>query len=611
MTANLSRLVNRFGVGPDAPDDALLARFAADRDEAAFTELVRRHGGRVFGVCRRVTGDHHLAEDAFQAVFVVLARKAASLRPRSAVAAWLRGVAFRTSLRARTTADRRRRREQTVETLPEVGVGSPEPCDAVAVLDEEIAALPEPLRLPVVLCELEGGSRADVARRLGIPEGTLSSRLASARKTLAGRLRNRGVALSATLASTVPPGLCGRAVAAALHPGCVPARVAELSSGVVRTMYLQKLKFAVPVAGLLALAAWGGGFVLASPADPVVKPAAGVRATKPQPAKAAAGPNTIVFYRNGSLTLIDPDGKNDRTVAEDCGGVQPRDSRLSPDGKQLAVVCLVSEPNAAPAHKLFVRGVGDDGPGTDLGVGPCMTFAWSPDGTEIVCSELSSDAPPVQVTNTVVNVKTKEKTALKLPKDFIVTDWSRDGGYFVTSMHFVAVAEAADAGVFLMNRDGTEHMRVTEKDTRALGGKLSPDGKKLLCQVLPPLPAVKPPPETREFRFTVRRSGVVGSALPTPGKATLVVVDVASGKVTKVEDVPLNGELQGYCWSPDGKKIAYAWREKHEGKPEDVQNKETESFLVVCDPDGKNARTIATEKGESPILITIAYIDWR
>ncbi|HUR55035.1 MAG TPA: sigma-70 family RNA polymerase sigma factor, partial [Gemmataceae bacterium] len=265
-TANLSELVTRFGAS-DSPDADLLARFAASRDEAAFAELVRRHGGTVFGVCRRVTGNHHLAEDAFQAVFVVLATKAASLRPRSAVAAFLHGVAFRTSLRARTMADRRRRRESTVDTLPEVGTNPPEVCDAVALLDEAIAELPESLRLPVVLCELEGGTRAEVALRLGIPEGTLSSRLASARKVLAGRLRNRGVVLSAAGLSLVlgqvasasaPAGLAARAVAAAVTPGSAPGPVAELSSGVLRVMFLHKLKAVVPLAGLLAVALFAG-----------------------------------------------------------------------------------------------------------------------------------------------------------------------------------------------------------------------------------------------------------------------------------------------------------------------------------------------------------------
>ena len=87
--------------------------------------------------------------------------------------------------------------------------------------------------------------------------------------------------------------------------------------------------------------------------------------------------------------------------------------------------------------------------------------------------------------------------------------------------------------------------------------------------------------------------------------------DVSTGKTTPVTDVPLNAEIQAYCWSPDGKRIAYVWREVHAGKPEDNRDKETESHLVVCDPDGKNQKTIATEKGSYPAAVTIGGVDWR
>src|SRR5262249_39281058 len=289
-TAKLSDLVGRLGERsepPVPPDADLLDRFLADRDGQAFAILVRRHGPLVYGVCRRVTGDHHLAEDAFQAVFVVLAAKAGSVRPRSALPSWLYGVAHRGALRARTMRDRRRRRETPVETVPEraspVADGA-EVADLVAVLDEEIARLPECQRVPVVVCELEGRSRQEAAAQLGISEGTLSSRLARARKALAARLRRRGIMPSAAgltaafaqLASGgVPNELVSKTVACAIAPGPVPAAVAVLSHGVLRVMFVQKLKvlaLALAVAsGLLASALFAAERLTAAP--PAAPPA--------------------------------------------------------------------------------------------------------------------------------------------------------------------------------------------------------------------------------------------------------------------------------------------------------------------------------------------------
>jgi RNA polymerase sigma factor (sigma-70 family) len=300
-TTKLPDLVSRLGPGllaPDGTDADLLGRFLATRDEHAFARLVRRHGPTVLGVCRRVTGDHHLAEDAFQAAFVVLAARAGSVRPRAALPAWLYAVAYRTALRARTVSDRRRRREAPVETLPEPPAfettDSIEHSDVATVLDEEIARLPEHLRVAVVFCEVEGQSRQEAAGRLGIPEGTVSSRLAAARKALAVRLRLRGVALSAAAlgavlarvaSATVPADLTARAVAAAITPNLVPASVAALSNGVLRAMPAQKLKAIPVVLGLFASAVLAGGWLLASdrPDAPNSPPKPAAPAADPPP----------------------------------------------------------------------------------------------------------------------------------------------------------------------------------------------------------------------------------------------------------------------------------------------------------------------------------------
>jgi RNA polymerase sigma factor (sigma-70 family) len=630
-TTKLSDMVSRLGQGLLAPagtDADLLARFLANRDEQAFTLLVRRHGPMVFGVCRRVTGNHHIAEDAFQAVFVVLAAKAASVRPRTALPAWLYGVAYRTALRARTMSDRRRRREAAVETLPEPASETTdlvETSDVVAVVDEEIARLPERLRMPVLLCELEGQSRQEAAGQLGIPEGTLSSRLAAARKVLAVRLRQRGVALSAAALSAalgqevasanVPADLTARAVAVAITPNLVPAPVAALSNGVLRIMFAQKLKSIPVVLGLFASVVLAGGLLLAAdpPAvhEPPPKPAF---VLTPQPAAPAAAPqplpkgsSKLLFFSDGKLVLIDADGKIEKRFDEkgrggygylDAGGpYHPNGAKLSPDGKQFAVLLPPANPpmTGRIPTLLHVRGLNEKGPGTDLGV-ECQRFCWSADGTEIAYSDSNSkDGPPekLSATHGIVNVKTKEKTLLKLPADHIITDWSRDGKFFLTTREG-GYQEKRQPRLYLMNRDGTEHKAITDGKAAAVGGRLSPDGRRVLYMEI----------EVSKDGSKVFRK--------------LIVVDVATGKSTPAEGVPPSANIQGFCWSPDAKRIAYTWREIHAREAKDVPMMEvrppvpieTESFLVVCDPDGKNQKTVVTEKGSAQWIITIGNVDW-
>jgi RNA polymerase sigma factor (sigma-70 family) len=249
---------------PNDTDGCLLARFVRDRDDVAFRELVRRLGPMVLGVCRRVTRDAHLAEDAFQAAFLILARRAAEVVPREAVRGWVHGVAVRTARKARAMSARRTAREITGTWLPELPVlprDEPE-ADLLLALDEEVAALPEHLRAVVLLCEIEGLGRKDAAVRLGMPEGTLSSRLAKARRVLADRLRRRGFALCAAglgtvlarSASAVPPRLVSAAAAIAAGSAPVPVSVASLSHGVFRAMFLTKLTVGL---GALVLAALG------------------------------------------------------------------------------------------------------------------------------------------------------------------------------------------------------------------------------------------------------------------------------------------------------------------------------------------------------------------
>jgi RNA polymerase sigma factor (sigma-70 family) len=265
----------------DVPCGELLERFIAhsnysssvnddsgsSKADDAFAELVRRHGPKVYGVCRRILGDHHLAEDAFQAAFVVLSKKAPSVHPRSAVGGFLYVVARKTALKA--LAMSRRRKERPASQL--FGAGASEAAaheiDELAMLDEEIANLSDAHRAAVVICEIDGVSRAQAATRLGIAEGTLSSRLAAARKQLRVRLAKRGVSLSVgmlaglaeSVQAAVPPGLS--AAAAKVTSASAPPMVSLIAQGVLQSMLLTKLK-TVTMFGAAMILASGLGFGL-------------------------------------------------------------------------------------------------------------------------------------------------------------------------------------------------------------------------------------------------------------------------------------------------------------------------------------------------------------
>lgn len=186
-----------------ATDGELLSQFIRN-DESAFARIVRRHGPAVLDVCRRFTRQEQDAEDAFQAVFLLLAQKAVAIRSPRSLGYWLYGVALRVSRRTRRSSIRRRAHEVQAVDVPEPLVWPEERNpDLVQILHEELAKLPPHYREVIVICDLHGLSRADAARTLCVPEGTVSSRLAGGRKKLAAQLARRGVALSATAIPTV------------------------------------------------------------------------------------------------------------------------------------------------------------------------------------------------------------------------------------------------------------------------------------------------------------------------------------------------------------------------------------------------------------------------
>jgi len=217
-------LVGRSEAGARS-DRQLLESFAGLRDEAAFAALVERHGALVWGVCRRVLGRDQDAEDAFQATFLVLARKAGSVRWRQEIANWLYAVAVRVAQRVRSRAQKQRCLESEAVAVAKANeVPDSDSFELIEMVDEEVSRLPEKYRKPVVLCCLEGKTYAEASRLLGWPEGTTSARLSRARDLLRRRLTRRGLALSGAAAAILTgTGSAAAAVSAGLAETTVRA----------------------------------------------------------------------------------------------------------------------------------------------------------------------------------------------------------------------------------------------------------------------------------------------------------------------------------------------------------------------------------------------------
>jgi RNA polymerase sigma factor (sigma-70 family) len=354
----------------EEPSDAqLLERFTAG-DEQAFELLVRRHGPMVLGVCRRVLRHAADADDAFQATFLVLMRRAATLHTPSLLGNWLYGVAYRTAAEARKRAVRTRGGEREAQDMAQ-----PDPTAEAAwrelrgLLDEELSALPDKYRAPLVLCYLEGLTHREAAQALGISSGSMSTRLGRARELLRQRLTQRGVALSAAaLAVALAAGDARALVPATLvettvkvgHPGAVSPRASLLAERVLTTLPMSRGRLAV----LLLLLGLAGAAAVAgsAPQAPAPRPPAEVAATRekspgpatdlhgdPLPAGAVTRLGTVRL-RNASTTL-----------------------KFSPDGKVLAaagdVTRLFDAASGKPLHRL---------------AGPSSYLAFTPDSKTLL-----------------------------------------------------------------------------------------------------------------------------------------------------------------------------------------------------------------------------------
>jgi RNA polymerase sigma factor (sigma-70 family) len=614
-TETFRAVLGRIGGGA-ATDGQLLTRFIADRDADAFSLLVRRHGPMVFGVCRRMLGDHHAAEDAAQAVFLVLARRANAVNPPEAVGNFLFGVAYRTALEARTAVRRRSARERAVAEMPETAVCDPEfTADLRAVLDAELARLPGKYRALLVACDLEGRPRREVAAAFGLPSGTVCSRLAAARAMLGDRLRKRGLAATSLAvvgaareaSAYVPPRVLNSAARIGRDgAGVVPGPIAALAlaSRVDCAMTPTKVFFLV----VLLVAVSAGLWVAASAAeDPPSAKAPVVLRPAPAPELKPRDP-VLLVWRRGHPALYSPDGKLIRELP--CEGIADRGGRvaLSPDGKRMAYSVPSAEEQGQHRGKVFLRDLDQPGLGTDLGLEGGVAD-WSRDGKRLLGSATDFEKTReigvgLHFTNWVYDLTTKKRTVLDVPSTFTLVD-DTDGG---RRLLFDEVEPTGKCRTWVTAADGTQRIEIAKGDLPHRGLKFSPDGSKILMvchQQQDSQPASADPLAVYDVKTK-----------------TIAVLKIAG--MPKFHWVPPGS----YQWSPDGKRIAFGWNELHDpaklpkaaplpaigrpgpggaipppppanlGQPPAQQPalKPFPSNISIVDADGKNMKVILTDE---------------
>ncbi len=538
MTALAARLRPRLArlVEPDAD---LLARFVASRDDDAFSALVRRHGPAVLAVCRRLTRDPHLADDAFQGVFLVLARRAAHVRRDTPLAAWLYGVAVRTARKAAVRTFRRHDRETLMADLPDVPDCTAEPFypDAARVVMEEVNRLSAKYRAAVVLCELEGRPRTAAARDLGVAEGTLSSRLAVARKQLAARLRDRGLA-PAVLAAVAAE----RAAAVVRTPVSFTPRARELAEAAMRSG--QAWWCGIGAAAAVVVAA---GLVAGQerPAPQPAPPPAPVRAP------AAADQSQLIVGMMGEVRYLTPAGKEVTRLTDDAVArsgpfvVPPREAaeraqlnfagRPTPDGRlpicHLGQVWLV-RPGTPVAFEPTRLGYSPNVP-------PPYLVAWSPDGKRAIArhnhgSVLGGDL----IVHTVDEIAPTGATErLSLPTDHQVTDWSADGARFLTvkrERRLRLKGFESYATLCRVSRDGKAVEVLAPKTEGVQQAAFAPDGKRVA------------------YLRSTADGGIEAVVLDLATRDRRVALREVGEKNRLVNPVAVR-------WAPDGTRIGYAF----------------------------------------------------
>ncbi|MCI0461412.1 MAG: sigma-70 family RNA polymerase sigma factor [Gemmataceae bacterium] len=531
----LIRRAHRDPRAKDSPDQGLLRQFLGERDEAAFEALLRRHGPMVLDVCRSVLGNEADAEDAFQATFLTLARKAGSIRKAASLASWLHGVAYRTALRARADSARRQRHEARA---PERGTPTgPDELtwrEARQAVHEELARLPERHRAALVLCYLEGKTQDEAAAQLGLAKGTLKGHLERGRALLRARLVSRGLGPGAVLAlgawpaatraaSLSPPLLVPTVKAAtAVATGgsaasAVSPNVAALSEGMVKAMFVKKLTIAALL--FLAIAGSGAGLALSMQEPPRAGAAwragrvnAPVQESNPQsaiPNPQSADPGrpirTLAGHRERVTSVAySPDGLWIATAAWD-GTARLWDANSGKEVSRLEVPAtrhfnparfcqIVFSPDSA-----FLVTVLGDSPDEAVLVwdrrtgdkvrrfpGGCIAF--SPDGKMIACGERDVNAGVIRLYEFSTGKRVREMRGNYSRIDLLA--FSPDGKTLFSQVGIPRPQPRLGEGIQRLGEDGAQ-VRVwdvaTGKERRTglegawneLHMTLSPDGRTL------------------------------------------------------------------------------------------------------------------------------------
>lgn len=596
--AVLAGFAAQFVSAPDSTDAELIGRFLRDRDEAAFAAIVRRHGRGVHGVCRRILGNATDADDAFQATFLVLAKKAHRVAFHADVSAWLFAVAVRASrelLRRRT----RRADRETADTVPERAAADHFDFEAGRIVLDEIAKLSESYRSAVVLCELDGIGRADAARRLGIPEGTLSSRLAAARKLLAERLTARGVTLAALapLGGFVPSALAATVASLAVSSDVPSRTVSELMGVLMRTGVTLSAKKCLAALGVLAAVVGGLSFG-EDPKPQPIQPAAAKVVERDEP------PSKLILTFREEVRYLTPEGKD----------IQRIDYELAKKADPDLLTGTFSIGNNGFEISRFLPHCGRPGPGgvlpldsrglklmtpghppkvklLDENMRSHRVAGWLPDGKSFVSCTSESNALVSDYAFNAYRVDTTSGASEKLPigSEHCVIDISADGKKFLTKrlksrwLVLTGLAESAHDICIIDGQGKVERERsASNAKFNTAGHRLSPDSS-LIAEVATP--------KEKEPRG------------PLP--AIAAISDKDGIAVRPIRYTPSDGskvECRAVAWSPDGKRVVSLWT------PMTWKDKQTWT-VVECDSNGESMRKVVAfeTKGDEQIR----SLDWR